>query len=171
MMLRTATPKDLKYLSEWKGDDAIEWLTCRPIQNGRRVATVEEPVTYTFLLNGSDEPIGKVTYFDFNPRNRSAEFGYRVHPAFRGRGVGTQMLSAFFVQIFSTTEINKLYCQTGAFNEPSIRLLERLGLHRDAVLREHHELDGNLWDDYIYSILRREWKAMLESGLSTQYRS
>jgi ribosomal-protein-alanine N-acetyltransferase len=170
-MLRPATPKDLQHLYEWKGDDAIERLTCRPIQDGKRVTAVKEPVTYTFCLNGSDEPVGKVTYFDFNPRNCSAEFGYRVHPAFRGQGVGTRMLSAFFDQIFSTTEINKLYCQTGAFNEPSIRLLERLGLHRDAVLREHHELDGNLWDDYVYSILRREWKVMLESGLFTQYPS
>ena len=79
-------------------------------------------------------------------------------------------MTAFFDLIFAMTEINKLYCQTGAFNEPSIRLLERLGLHRDAILREHHELDGKLWDDYIYSILRREWKTMLlESSSFRQY--
>ncbi|MEH2115208.1 MAG: GNAT family protein [Nostoc sp.] len=34
---------------------------------------------------------------------------------------------------------------------------EKLGFHRDGILREHHELDGKLWDDYIYSILRSEW--------------
>ena len=53
--------------------------------------------------------------------------------------------------------LNKLYCQTGAFNLPSIKLLEKLNFHRDGILREHHELDGKLWDDYIYSVLRREW--------------
>ncbi|UIE37731.1 GNAT family N-acetyltransferase [Leptodesmis sichuanensis] len=106
----------------------------------------------------SEEPVGKFAYFDVNPRNRSAEFGYRVHPAMRGRGLGTQMLQTCINRVFQSTTLNKLYGQTAAFNLPSIRLLEKLGFHRDGVLREHHELDRQLHDDYGYSLLRRDWQ-------------
>jgi RimJ/RimL family protein N-acetyltransferase len=157
MTLRPATSDDLTSLAQWRELDRIDLLTCRPIKDGKRISTQPEPITYAFFLPEPEYPIAKVSCFDFNPRNRSAEFGYRVHPDFRRKGVGTQMLSSFFDQMFSAAELNKLYCQTGAFNQPSIRLLEKLGLHRDAVLREHHELDGKLWDDYVYSILGREW--------------
>jgi ribosomal-protein-alanine N-acetyltransferase len=54
-------------------------------------------------------------------------------------------------------DFNKLYCQTASFNIPSVKLLESIGLVRDAVLRAHHERDGTLHDSYIYSVLRSEW--------------
>jgi ribosomal-protein-alanine N-acetyltransferase len=158
MTLHLATPEHHTHFAQWRDWDRLERLTCRPIVEGQRVVAHDEPLIFAFLVAESEIPAGKVTCSDFNARNHSAEFGYRVHPEQRGKGIGTQMLSTFFNLMFSATELNKLYCQTGAFNQPSIRLLEKLGLHRDGILREHHELDGQLWDDYIYSILRREWQ-------------
>jgi ribosomal-protein-alanine N-acetyltransferase len=67
------------------------------------------------------------------------------------------MLATAFDQFFPAMDFNKLHCQTAAFNTASARLLVSLGMTRDAVLREHHELDGRLHDDYVFSILRREW--------------
>jgi RimJ/RimL family protein N-acetyltransferase len=115
-------------------------------------------IALAFFLNGVDEPVGRFSYFDFNLRNRSAEFGYTVNSKFRRQGIGTKMLILAISDLFSKTDLNKLYCQTAEFNIPSSALLKKLKFHKDAVLREHHELDGKLWDDYIYSILRCEWK-------------
>jgi RimJ/RimL family protein N-acetyltransferase len=67
------------------------------------------------------------------------------------------MLKEALDEVFASTNLNKLYCQTASFNAPSVRLLTALGSHLDGTLREHHELDGVLYDDYIYSVLRREW--------------
>jgi RimJ/RimL family protein N-acetyltransferase len=112
---------------------------------------------WTFSLD--DRPVGWVSLFDFNRRNRSAEFGYGIVRPLRGRRIGRQMLACAFDHFFRQPNFNKLYCQTASFNIPSVRLLESLGLKRDAVLRAHHELDGELFDDYVYSLLRREWFA------------
>jgi len=104
-----------------------------------------------------DQPAGWVSLFDFNVRNRSAEFGYGIISPQRRKGIGKRMLACAFDLFFHKTELNKLHCQTASFNIASVRLLESLGLTRDAVLRAHHELDGKLHDDYIYSILKSEW--------------
>lgn len=143
--------------NEWNQFSRLEERTCRPVVNGKRISPNTAPITWAFFIDGVDEVAGRFHYFDFNPRNQSAEFGYMVNPRFRQQGIGTKMLTLAISKLFSTTDLNKLYCQTAAFNVPSIKLLEKLKFHKDGVLREHHELDGRLYDDYIYSILRHEW--------------
>ncbi len=114
----------------------------------------------TFIEKNDDEAIyGLIATYGPNLRNRSAEFGYTVNPSSRGLGIGGKMLKHCINKIFSTTDLNKLYGQTGSFNTPSVKMLKKAEFHRDAILREHHELDGRFYADYIYSILRSEWLA------------
>jgi len=157
MRLVPATQDHRHIFSEWNRVSRLEERTCRPLVNGQRTSTTSQVMTLAFFIDGIDAPVGRFVYFDINPRNHSAEFGYIVHPNFRQQGIGYQMLSLAIHQLFTTMDLNKLYCQTGAFNTASIQLLEKLKFHRDGILREHHELDGKLWDDFIYSLLRREW--------------
>ncbi len=168
MWIERTSVEHASAFADWRKSDRLEAQTCRPIVAGVRVTAPQEPVALAFFSDRLAEPIGRFTYFDVNPRNQSAEFGYVIAPQFRNQGIGTAMLRIAIDYLFgsnlSNTDLpsigtfNKLYCQTGAFNLPSIKLLERLNFHRDGVLREHHELDGTFWDDYIYSVLRREWK-------------
>ncbi|MBD2101629.1 GNAT family N-acetyltransferase [Leptolyngbya sp. FACHB-261] len=130
--------------SEWNQFNRLEERTCRPVIDGKRMPPNAQVVTLSFFLSGADEPVGRFNYFDLNPHNRSAEFGYMVNPKFRRQGIGTKMLTLAIGDLFPTTNLNKLYCQTAAFNIPSIELLEKLEFHRDGVLREHHELDDKL---------------------------
>ena len=158
MQFEPASDEHYRVFAEWRQFSRLEERTCRPILNGKRVPPCNDVVTLSFAMDGIDELVGRFEYFDINVRNHSAEFGYTVNPKFRRRGIGTKMLITAITHLFSTTNLNKLYCQTAAFNIASIKLLEKLNFHQDGVLREHHELDGKLWDDYIYSVLRREWK-------------
>jgi RimJ/RimL family protein N-acetyltransferase len=158
MQFELASNEHEYVFATWNQFGRLEERTCYPILNGKRVPSSSEVVTFSFTMDGIEELVGRFAYFDFNPRNHSAEFGYTVNPKFRRRGIGTKMLAIAITHLFSTTTLNKLYCQTAAFNLSSIKLLEKLNFHQDGVLREHHELDGKLWDDYIYSVLRREWR-------------
>ncbi|MGB7413338.1 MAG: GNAT family protein [Thermosynechococcaceae cyanobacterium] len=158
MHFKLASNEHSRVFSEWSQASRLDERTCRPIANGRRIPPENKLVTLTFFVSQVENPVGRFDYFDINVRNRSVEFGYTVNPIFRGQGVGTEMLTLAISYLFSTIDLNKLYCQTAAFNIPSIKLLEKLGFHKDGVLREHHELDGQLWDDCIYSILRDEWQ-------------
>jgi ribosomal-protein-alanine N-acetyltransferase len=148
---------------EWLQQDRLETMTCRSIVEGRVIAPDSTVTAYSFFIDDMAEPVGKFAYFNVNPRNRSAEFGYHIHPARRGQGLGRHMLQMGLNHLFQTTDLNKLYCQTAAFNTGSVQLLEKLGLHRDGILREHHELDGQFYDDYVYSLLRQEWQTAMVS--------
>lgn len=161
MEVRKATENDLSNTQNWcLQSGRVEEMTCRPVKDGKKLPNPAEKYTLICFLDGFDQPIGKFSYFDLNTRNRSCEFGYVVNPKYRGKKLGTQMISECITYLFNDRDLNlnKLYCQTAEFNIPSVKILEKLNLTRDGVLREHHELDGKLYDDYIYSILRSEWE-------------
>jgi [ribosomal protein S5]-alanine N-acetyltransferase len=157
MQFEFASDDHKRVFATWSQVSPLKERTCRPILDSKRVSPSNEIITFSFMIDGMDELVGRFSYFDINSRNHSAEFGYMVNPNLRQRGIGSEMLNIAITYLFSTTNLNKLYCQTAAFNIASIKLLEKLNFQQDGVLREHHELDGKLWDDYIYSILRREW--------------
>jgi [ribosomal protein S5]-alanine N-acetyltransferase len=155
MLIRPTTASDIEvFRRETTGDRIVE-MTCRPIADGRPAARDPRKEDWTFVLE--DRPVGWVSLFDFNTRNRSAEFGYGLVRPLRGRRIAKQMLACAFDHVFAATELNKLHCQTASFNLASVRLMESLGMTRDGILRAHHELDGELYDDYVYSLLRNEW--------------
>jgi len=160
MDIRKTIADDMAAFENWGKNSRIEERTCRPIEDGKRLPSSTEVHSLTFIMEGFEEPVGKFTYFDHNPRNRSCEFGYTINPRYRGQGLGGQMIASCIDHVFKDTELdlNKLYCQTAEFNIPSVKILEKLGLNRDGVLREHHELDGKLWNDLVYSVLRAEWE-------------
>ena len=113
-----------------------------------------------YLREGETSALARqVTVFDYNPRNRSAEFGYRLLEEYQGRGIMRAALKMLVAAAVGENKpLNKLYAQTAAFNGKSIALLEALGFSRDAVLREHHERGGALYDDYIYSLTAGDQK-------------
>ncbi len=157
MVLRPTRDNDVQLFKQLCIGDRLEEQTCRPIIEGKRLEADQRRENWSFVVADDNSPAGWVTLFNFNSRNRSAEFGFGVVPPLRGRGVAKEMLTAAFDLFFPSMDLNKLYCQTASFNTASVRLLESLEMTRDAILRAHHELDGELHDDYVYSILRDEW--------------
>jgi RimJ/RimL family protein N-acetyltransferase len=156
MKIKRSTEAHKELFKKWQKARMKE-ITCREIRNGKHYVN-PKVLFLSFFMGNEKEPVGKFNCFNINKRNKSGECGYAIDPKLRGQGIGTKMIAACISYLFKNYDFNKLYCQTGAFNKPSIAILEQLGFHRDGVLRQHHELDGKLWDDYIYSILRKEWK-------------
>ena len=164
--LRPIEPEENGQAHRWlmAADPLLQ--TCRPVTLRSVASVLREPegrggpsaARIAVVLRVNDALIGRVRYFDLNPRNRSAEIGYLIAPESRGKGFGREAVGLLLRFLFHGLGLNKAYAQTGAFNLPSIRMLESIGFHRDAVLREHHFYEGRFQDDHIYSLLAREWK-------------
>lgn len=162
MIVESAPEHEIAFKS-WAGHDSIFDLTCRPISpEGKRVFPDGKVNRLSYLIEGYKGIAGRFSWFDYNQRNQSAEFGYIINPLFRGKGHARLMLLEAFAHIFSTTEMNKLYCQTAEYNAPSVRLLQSLQLNLDGRLRQHHEKSGKLFDDLVFSVLRSEWEKNLQ---------
>jgi RimJ/RimL family protein N-acetyltransferase len=90
-----------------------------------------------------------------------AELGWTFDPAFHGRGLATEAVSELLRICFDELGLRRVTagCFTG--NEASWRLMERLGMRREA----HHVQDSlhrdHGWQDgYVYALLAEEWRAL-----------
>lgn len=108
-------------------------------------------------LGETDEIIGIIRLLNNNPRNRSIEIGYFFIREFRGKGYGKKAMKFVISKLFDDMNINKIIAQTAEFNIPSVNLLKSLGFKIDGLLREEHELDGDLHNEYLFSILKSEY--------------
>lgn len=164
------TEQHLQTFFNWNIEEThFEYYTCRPLKLSKsyeeyssktlRAISEEKQRIYILVKEGCNKPLGKITLFDLNVRNHSAEFGYYLPASNRGRGLGGIMLYNFIQKSFSDGELNlnKLYATTSSNNYPSVKLLEQFGFKLDGRLREHYWINGNLYDQLIYSILRSEW--------------
>jgi RimJ/RimL family protein N-acetyltransferase len=59
---------------------------------------------------------------------------------------------------FETVGLHRIFGRCDAENVASARLMERLGMRREAHLRENEFFKGRWSDEYKYAILSSEWQ-------------
>ncbi|SFU56245.1 Acetyltransferase (GNAT) domain-containing protein [Clostridium sp. DSM 8431] len=101
--------------------------------------------------------MGYITIYDYNDRNKAIEIGYYLIEAYRNKGYMKETVNLTLKILFHKLKLNKVTAQTGSYNDSSNALLKSCGFKLDGVLRQHHELHGKLYDDYLYSILNEEF--------------
>ena len=81
----------------------------------------------------------------------TAQFGYWLGHAFWGRGIAAAAARALADRIGSERLFARLEAQVFEWNPASMRVLEKAGFTRDAVLRCAATKDGRLIDTVLYS--------------------
>ncbi len=89
--------------------------------------------------------------------HRKAEIGWSLGVSHRGQGYVTEGARALMTYGFAILGLHRIYATTSNINTSSWRVMERLGMRREAHLREAEFRDGQWIDVLIYGILDREW--------------
>ena len=93
-------------------------------------------------------------------RGVQGELGWVFDPAFQGRGFATEAVRELLRLSFEELGLRRVTAGTFADNEPSWRLMERVGMRREAhaVRDSLHRTRGWL-DGFEYALLAEEWSA------------
>jgi len=60
--------------------------------------------------------------------------------------------------LFLSKDAMRIQAQTDQRNVASQKVLEKVGFKKEGTLRKNFFMRGEWTDDYIYSIIREEWK-------------
>lgn len=122
----------------------------------------EQPRTrfqLAITLAETGELIGNVGVRREGPGEPLADMGFELSPAHWGRGYATEAARAMVEMAFGDWGLDRVHAHCIAENAGSARVLERVGLCREARLRDHQYFKDRYWDVLIYGMLRGEWEA------------
>jgi RimJ/RimL family protein N-acetyltransferase len=108
-------------------------------------------------LKETEEIIGCVLIRMNDEVNRQAEIGFHFHPAHWGRGYAREAAAGLIAYGFETMRAHRIHGVADARNAASIRVMERLGMRREACLRENCFVKGEWCDEVVYALLASEW--------------
>jgi RimJ/RimL family protein N-acetyltransferase len=110
------------------------------------------------VLRATGELVGDVVLFWRSEEHRQGEVGYIIHPAHGGRGYATEATRALLRIGFEDLDLHRICGRLDARNTASARVLERLGMRREAHLVENERVKGEWTDELVYALLAREWR-------------
>ncbi len=111
----------------------------------------------------SEKLIGVFKLRDYEREHGLIELSFWVNPLWWGKGYGSQAGFLMLNIAFSTPGINRVFAYHMVKNERSGKLLQRIGMTHEGVLRERVKKDNVFEDVVISAILKREWLANKEA--------
>jgi RimJ/RimL family protein N-acetyltransferase len=106
------------------------------------------------VLNGT--VIGETDIKWLSEEHRQGELGYVFNPAFHGRGYAREAAEALLGIAFRQRGLHRVIAQCDRRNEASWRLMERLGMRREAHFRQNEIFKGEWADLLVYAMLAEE---------------
>lgn len=118
-----------------------------------------DDLTLAVVLPETGKVIGDVLLVWTSREHRQGEIGYIFHPANGGRGYATEAAQVMLRLGFEELGLHRIVGRLDARNTASARVLERLGMRREAHLVQNEMVKGEWTDEMIYAILAEEWRA------------
>jgi RimJ/RimL family protein N-acetyltransferase len=96
--------------------------------------------------------------FDFG--NALGELGYSIARVHWNKGICTEAARAVIDAAFLThADLNRIHARADQRNTASQRVMEKLGMLKEGVLRLSRVERGEAFDEAWFGILRSEWSA------------
>lgn len=112
---------------------------------------------WAITLRENGKMIGTCGFTSFDFTNDSAELGYVLNPAFRGRGIVPEALLAVMKFGFNRLGLNREEVHFFCDNEASRRVAEKAGMTFEGIRRKAMLIKGEYESIGVCSILREEF--------------
>lgn len=108
-------------------------------------------------LKSSNEMIGDCGMHFTDDDFQQVEIGFSLDPEFHGKGFASEAVKGIIDFLFNELKTHRVYGSCDPDNAASIKLMERLGMRKEAHFKKSIRLKDTWGDDLIFAILREEW--------------
>lgn len=145
----------LNYVNVPGRDGLPEW-----IEKALAMRDAGQQLPFAIIADG--RVVGTTRFYDINLSVPTLAIGYTFHASSVWRThVNTANKRLMLGHAFDTLDAASVFFHTSHRNLRSQAAIERLGAHKDGVLRSHmRHKDGTLRDTVTYSIIASEWQAI-----------
>uniref|UniRef100_UPI0035C6CCAD GNAT family N-acetyltransferase n=1 Tax=Serratia quinivorans TaxID=137545 RepID=UPI0035C6CCAD len=167
--LRRFTPADLDaYAAYHYLPEVYRYLYAPTPDEAQLTSLFSQAITSRFTEDGdilycavtlkdSGELIGEVLLKLANGAALQGEIGYIFNPAYAGKGYAAEAVKSVLDRGFAESGFHRIFARLDAANQGSIGVVERLGMRKEAHLRQNDRFNGEWGDELIYALLQEEW--------------
>jgi RimJ/RimL family protein N-acetyltransferase len=157
-------------LSMFGREDVSRYLNWEPMDREAATALLERRLKQTRIdkegdglalvaaERETDRFIGEVVLRLTSTVSRQGEVGWSVHPDAQGRGYGTEAAREMLRLGFEELGLHRIIAECDPRNEASIKVMEKLGMRREAHHLDAMFLKGEWVGSMVYAILASEWR-------------
>jgi diamine N-acetyltransferase len=157
LRLRAPEPEDLDYLYKWENDTSL-WefgATVTPYSrfalkqyliDSKQDLYTDKQLRLMIVIKESNEVVGTVDLYDFDPFHKRAGVGILIDNKFREKGYGLQTLQILEDYAFNFLKLKQLYAVIPESNRGSVKLFRKAGYSDAGKLLEWLST-GNRYED------------------------
>ena len=165
LLLRPFGPADAEScIRNWAADPAVYRHISREPQTPEQVrdwlSTAGEayasPETWYWAIVEKDtgEVIGEIFVDDFSVRNGWCELDWKVGSRFWQKGYATEAAAAVVRYLLDEAGFHRIQAKCSAENPASERVMQKIGMAREGVLRGYFRTKDGRWRDVVlYALL------------------
>lgn len=141
----------------WEGPKTAADLAEFAMASARDHARASESwLTYGIINRASDEWIGTVGARQGDRDRGRFTLGYNLAVRAHGKGYATEAVGALVQYLFREKLAARIDADVFVGNDPSARVLEKLGFSREAEIRALYPKRGQRKDAWVYALLRSD---------------
>jgi RimJ/RimL family protein N-acetyltransferase len=127
---------------------------------GNRFAAEDDWVSAAVIERESGQFVGDVALHWVSEQHKTGEIGFSFDPDRQGRGYATEAAGAFLAFAFDGLRFHRVIGRLESRNLASARVLEKLGMRREALLVENEWVKGEWQSELVYAMLEHEWHGL-----------
>ena len=162
LILRPIAREDWPALHRYMSDTIVtRWLPEGPLDEAQTQAFARKNAgrsarAVAVIERESDELVGHMPFHPWLGR-ATHEIGWAISSGCQGRGYATEAALALMDFAFGTLGCHRVVATCQPENVASWRVMEKLGMRREAHFRQGlYQESGEWWDEYFYALLADE---------------
>lgn len=104
----------------------------------------------------NDKVCGFIGLLDIDKKNNKAEYYICVDYSYSGKGIGTESSKLLLKYAFDNLNINKIYLYTEENNKNAQHLFEKIGFHKEGLLKDDIKNNGEFVNRVYYGIWKED---------------
>lgn len=171
--LRAIERSDLAAIARWRSaPEAYDWFyEYLPISEEQQRLWFEKQLGNPAEINwvvadAANAPVGTVSLYRIDLRNRKADWGRLVigDAAWRGQGIGKEIEALVLQYAFDHLNLHKLCCEVLADNAAALTLHQKFGFAQEGLLKAHIFKRGAWQDVVLLALGEEEYRRQRHAG-------
>jgi ribosomal-protein-alanine N-acetyltransferase len=117
-----------------------------------------QPSDWGIIYKETNKLIGTCGWVYINEDHHRAEIGYALSRKYWNQAIITEAVIQVLNLGFNELDINRIEARCMAENSGSERVMQKVGMQYEGIIREQMFVKGRYVSVKLYSILKNEWK-------------